>query len=243
MDCFEAKESFALGKLPVDFAVNPKRGIDEEEIFATLALAVQPPARSITLDILPRDGSEFIHLSRLEELYTMDPCFFTARQKKMYKYRIAAQFFEKRATQFQVDKAILIKKFPLEFDLPGKDVKEWCKLCLGSKLYNEIYKEPCNEEVEACFPSLSIVSHLEQHMVKSLLKYAYRWFMAVNMHDSIAQWVFSLLMCLERPVEERCQKFLDVFKNAMRKRLRACDECECKQLNLMLAILDLNFRD
>ncbi|GFY73145.1 gem-associated protein 2 [Trichonephila inaurata madagascariensis] len=204
----EAKKSFALGKLPVDFAVNPKRVIEKEEIFTTLALEVRPPAHPITLDVYPQD-------------------------------RI--QSFEKRAMQFQADKAMLIKKFPLQFDLPGKDVKKWCKVCLGSEMYNKIYIEPCNEEVEACLPSLSIVSHLQQHMVKSLLKYTCRWFLAINMHESIARWVFSLLMCLERPVDAKFQKFLGVFKNAMRKRLRACDECEGKQLNMMLAILDLSF--
>ncbi|GFY68467.1 hypothetical protein TNIN_191891 [Trichonephila inaurata madagascariensis] len=173
----------------------------------------------------------------------MEPCFFTARQKNMYNYRMAAQDFEKRATRFQNDRALMIKKFPLKFDLPGKDAKEWCKVCLGSKLYNEIYDEPCSEEVEACLPSFSILCHLEQHMVKSLLKYAYRWFLAINMHDSIAKWVYSLLTCLERPVEKKCQKFLEIFKSAMRQRLRACDECEDKQLHMLLAILDLSFMD
>ncbi|GFS39162.1 hypothetical protein TNIN_52711 [Trichonephila inaurata madagascariensis] len=184
------------------YAVNPK----EDENVSPLALDVRRPTRSITLDTYPQDGSELIHLSRLSELYTLPPIFLTARQRKMYRYRVVAQLFEKRVIHFKQNRATLIKKFPLQFDLPGeKDEKEWCKVCLGSKLYNEIYDEPCNEEVEAYHPLLSIVSHLEQRMVKSLLKYLYHWFLAINMHDSIARWIFSLFMCLEDPVEKNAK--------------------------------------
>ncbi|GFV00667.1 hypothetical protein TNCV_2950351 [Trichonephila clavipes] len=146
------------------------------------------------------------------------------------------------------NKATLIKKFPLQFDLPGKkkEEKEWCNVCLGSKLYNEIYDEPCDEEVEAYHPLLSIVSHLKQPMVKSLLKYLYRWFLAIDMHDSIARWIFSLLMCLEHPINEKCQNLIGDFRHAMIKRLRVCDKAdswECRLLTTIIAILDLNFRD
>ncbi|GFU09306.1 uncharacterized protein TNCV_1586941 [Trichonephila clavipes] len=124
----EMKESFASGRLPVDYVVNHKRGIEEDEKFSPLAL-------------------------KLEEIYSLPPVFFTARQQKMYRYRLVAQLFEKKALHLKENKASLIKKFPLQFDLPGKkEEKKWCKLCLGSKLYNEIYDEPCNDEVEAYHP-------------------------------------------------------------------------------------------
>ncbi|GFY63177.1 hypothetical protein TNIN_250251 [Trichonephila inaurata madagascariensis] len=205
----EVNESFASGRLPVDYAVNPKRGIEEDEKFSPLALDVRRPTRSIKLDTYPQDGSEFIHLSSLSELYTLQPIFLTARQRKMYRYRVVAQLFEKRVIHFKQNRATLIKKFPLQFDVPGeKDEKEWCK-----------------------------------RMVKSLLKYLHHWFLAINMHDSIARWIFSFFMCLEDPVEKKCQNLIGVFKHAMRKRLRTCGKREGRQLSTIMAILDLNFRD
>ncbi|GFQ78693.1 uncharacterized protein TNCT_320151 [Trichonephila clavata] len=218
-------------------------GSDDDKYFVRQALPVEPPTRRITEDTVPQDGFEFIHKSRLEELSSVPPYLLSSVQKKMYWKRVVAQFFEKRAKKLQANRAMLIRKFPLEIDLPGKDEKKWCKLCLGSKLYNEIYKnEPCSEKVVAYFPVLSIVSHLQQDMVKSVLKYLYRWFLAINMNESIACWVYSLFACLERPVGERCQKFIEAFKVAIRKRMKACDdESEGKQLHLILAILDENF--
>ncbi|GFU46791.1 hypothetical protein TNCV_1771971 [Trichonephila clavipes] len=128
----------------------------------------------------------------------------------MKRNQTLAELFKKRAIKYHVDRAKLIKNSPLKFNLPEKDQKKWCKFCLSSKLYNEIYDEPCNEEVEAHLPLLNIISHLQQDMVKSVLRYLYYWFLAINMNDSIARWVYSILICLERPVIGRYRKFISL---------------------------------
>ncbi|GFS40978.1 uncharacterized protein TNIN_277871 [Trichonephila inaurata madagascariensis] len=227
----------------MDFAVGPdySNSGGEDVIFESTKLPVKPPTRKITLDTIPQDESKFIHKSKLEELHSLEPHCITPKEKNRLWNRTSAELFKKLAIKFQADRLKLIKDFPLKTNLPGKDQKKWCKFCLGSKLYNEIYDEPCNEEVEAHLPLLSIVSHLEQDMVKFVLRYLYYWFLAINMNDSIARWVCSILTCLERPVTVRYRKFIKEFKVAIWKRLRACDKRERKRLHFILAILKGDF--
>lgn len=215
---------------------------DDSPHFMKPVLVVERATRRITLDTVPQDGSEFIHKSRLEEELSLKPHEMNERQILKQWAKKKALEFSKYAIKLQNARAYLINKFPLIYDLPGKDEKKWCLFCLGSELYEEIYKEPCGEKVESHSPILSIVTHLQQSMVKAVLKYLYRWFLAIGMNVSIGRWVYSLFTCLEHPVDERCQKFIEVFKVACKKRMKVCgDKTEQDQLHLIFACLDHHF--
>ncbi|GFR25373.1 uncharacterized protein TNCT_464001 [Trichonephila clavata] len=214
---------------------------DEDPQRAPLAFLIERPTRKITANTVPRDGFEFIHKSRQEDLISGALYMLSPRQKNLVWNRKMADFFKKRAIRLQADEKNLVKNFPLKINLPAKDEKQWCLFCLGSGLYNEVYVEPCDEKVEANLPLLSIVSHLKQDMVKLVLRYLYRWFLIINMNESIALWVYSLLSYLKHPVDARYQSFLNIFKAEIRKRLSTSKKYNYRRLCLILTILNKNF--
>ncbi|GFS53490.1 uncharacterized protein NPIL_44581 [Nephila pilipes] len=215
---------------------------DDESFFQTKALFVQSPTRPITLDMIPQDGNEFIHKSRLEENCVVRPNELSERQRLKHHGRKMAHEFIEYAAKLNTDKESLRKKFPLTVELPEKDEKEWCKFCLGSEMYNEIYEdEESFNEKEGHSPLLSIIVHLEQNMVKSVLKFLRRWLKAIGMNKSIGLWLYCLLACLEKPIDQNCLKLITRLKDTCKKQLKICEESEKQQLHIICEIVDRYF--
>ncbi|GFT00563.1 uncharacterized protein NPIL_323221 [Nephila pilipes] len=220
---------------------------DDESFFRRKALFVQSPTRPITLDTIPLDGHEFIHKSRLEQDRIVRPNKLSEKEKLKHHAREMAREFIEYAEKLNTDKESLREKFPLTVELPEKNERKWCKFCLGSEIYNEIYNEVYeNEEsrnviIEGHSPLLSIIVHLEQKVVKSVLKFLRRWCKAVGMRKSIGMWLYCLLACLEKPIDQNCQKMIARLEDTCKKRLKVCEESEKQQLHVMREIVDLYF--
>ncbi|CAL1288769.1 unnamed protein product [Larinioides sclopetarius] len=222
------------------------------------ALFVEHPTRAIDLETVPRDGSEYIHKSRLENANlsfirkedTEDKPLEENEQKRMRQWaRKGAAEFSHYALTFSSDKvrAFLKKKFPkrLKFPKNGPANKQrWCVFCLGSKLcseiYGEKYEEP-SEEVEGNLPFLSIVAHLNQYTAFAVLKNLHEWFLSLGMEESIGRWIYAVFACIRKPLNESSKEFIETFYNDCEKRLKDCDESERLRLYLISAILEYYF--
>ncbi|GBM88922.1 hypothetical protein AVEN_166608-1 [Araneus ventricosus] len=222
------------------------------------ALFVEHPTRPINLKTVPRDGSEFIHKSRLEDanlsfIRKEDPEGKPQEeneQKRMRQWaRKGAAEFSHYALTFSSDKAraYLKKKFPRKLKFPRNEpacIQEWCVFCLGSKLcseiYGEMYEEP-SEEIEGNLPFLSIIAHFNQYTAFTVLKNLHEWFLSLGMEESIGRWVYAVFACIRKPLDEDSKELIETFYNDCEKRLKDCDESERLRLYLISAILEYYF--
>ncbi|CAL1288770.1 unnamed protein product [Larinioides sclopetarius] len=128
--------------------------------------------------------------------------------------------------------------------IPEGGIKDWCLFCLGSRLYSKIYGEKRSEkpsEEVGHLPVLSIILHLNQQKVIMILKHLYDWFLHIEMEDSLGMWVYALLACLNIPLDEYSEKFLECFYKNCTIRLKYSDEYEISYLHQISDILKYYF--
>ncbi|GIX74643.1 uncharacterized protein CEXT_646481, partial [Caerostris extrusa] len=169
---------------------------------------VEKPIRKITLDTIPKDGHEFIHLQRLKN-YRDDQIDASQDlgRKKISEFNILRK-------KFHADKKALTERFPKQIEVPGDSDEEWCMFCLGSELCSTIYqnKTSCNTSgnlIEGHLPLLSIVLHFSQETLMLLLKYHYSWFLIIGMHEDLCMWMYALFVCLENSCNEEYKEILE----------------------------------
>ncbi|GFW98873.1 uncharacterized protein TNCV_4655001 [Trichonephila clavipes] len=123
-----------------------------------------------------------------------------------------AQDFANFASKLKTNKMILQQKFPKnskDFCL-AKDEKEWCLYLFGSKICKRICGT-CESGIEGQGPLLSLILYYTQDEVQMLIKLIHQWFLVIGMQKAMAMWLYALLACLETPLDEDFQKFLENF--------------------------------
>ncbi|XP_054716849.1 gem-associated protein 2-like [Uloborus diversus] len=134
------------------------------------------------------------------------------------------ELFEKYRTQLFKNRALLKRKFAKRNSPNINKSAEWCLYCLGYEKYNGIYKKidpesDCSSDVPAkkkpCLdlgnrPLLSILLYLNQRSVKKLVSYHTSWLKEIGISKEQGEWIYALLMCLEKPLDpDTC----DVLRN------------------------------
>ncbi|GFQ64262.1 gem-associated protein 2 [Trichonephila clavata] len=203
-------------------------------------MIVEPPARPIDLETVPEDGFEFIHRARLEEdlLHSNEP----SKMKELELYaKEKAQEFSRFANSLKMKKTILQQQFPMNSEdfYPKKDEVEWCQFLLGSKLCAKIYGTD-DTGVEGHLPLLSCILYYSQDEIQMLIKYIHQWFVKIGMEKTMCMWLYSLLACLEKPVDVNFQQVLEEIQIDYKRHLKYEDEYDI-QVYFILSILFQNF--
>ncbi|GBM82881.1 hypothetical protein AVEN_183738-1 [Araneus ventricosus] len=204
----------------------------------------------IDSDTVPLGGNEFnlksklkesdVSCTQIEELTIEIPQEKEQRHMRQCAIRYAEKFSE-YAQILKKEKEFLKKKFPRKVKIPEVEITDWCLFCLGSRLYSKIYGEKQSEKPSkevGHLPVLSIIVHLNQHKVLMVLKYLHDWFLNLGMEESLGMWVYALLACLNKPLDEYNEKFLERFHNSCEIHLKDCDEYEMYRLYRISAILE-----
>ncbi|GIY76404.1 uncharacterized protein CEXT_550281 [Caerostris extrusa] len=213
---------------------------DEEFKLIQKGFYVEEPNRCITLNTIPKDGNEFVHLERLQAARDSHITESQALAKrKVSEFNILRK-------KFHADKDKLKIEFPKKIEVPEDSEEEWCKFCLGSELSSAIYKHKnsCSTSdnlIEGHLPLLSIVLHLSQETLLLLLQYHYSWFLKIGMHDDLCRWMFAMFVCLEKSFNEECKEVLEAFCSDCQKHLRNCDKAELNQTVFISLIISSIF--
>ncbi|GIY71664.1 gem-associated protein 2 [Caerostris darwini] len=149
----------------------------------------------------------------------------------------------------------LKEKFPKRYFPPIHKKDDWCFYCLGAEKY-KLVKEDESEssrdtEVElspkrARFsnspnePLLSIMLHLNQRRIITLLTYHVDWLEITGFSDLQGKWVYALLVRMETPLDpDACDLLRRLARlcSKLRYELSTSDDEFLKPLNLILSIV------
>ncbi|KAF8787310.1 gem-associated protein 2-like [Argiope bruennichi] len=218
-------------------------------------LQVEPATRHLDIHTRAQDGSEFIHISRMEdaevnlERNPLPEAPVEDEDKwKRLSMRPAIYQFTRRALEINTKRDQLKIRFPLRLETL-LDVSacrhDWCAFCLGSKLCSEIYSESYLapiEEIAGQSPYLSVVLHFDYYTLVLLLKYLHEWFIIIGMKEAIGAWVYSVVACMKKSIGSRVRRLVENFYDDCEEYLKVCeDETEIDKLYLISGILDSYF--
>ncbi|GFU35919.1 uncharacterized protein NPIL_610561 [Nephila pilipes] len=193
---------------------------EDDMYFSQKALYVEPPTRHIDLSTIPQDGSEFIHKSRLLEDLAVEAVIRNPKKSWKVSAKKMARVFSSLAAKLKTSKAlgILQKKFPkkTEYFYKKKNDKDWCLFLFGSEICAEIYGK-CKKGMEGHLPVLSCVIYFSQVEIQMIIKLIYQWFLMFGMKDEFSMWLYALLACLDKPVDDDFQEFLEEFRSECKK--------------------------
>lgn len=237
----------------------PGGTLDDESVhLKQTALYVEPINYPLDENHFPTNGHEYIHLVQKERAALLSPD--TAMEDFVYflpetnqitksdskfdlkKWKISeAKFFGDLAIELKSRKAQLIKKFPKKTFPSVRDEKACCLFCLGSEMYKKIFTDEEVEHVVSNGPFLSLVLYLSQEDILILLKHLNKWSTIVGMNHEICEWIFGLLACIQKPINDKMDDFLEDFYDSCVEKIVHCKENEKKQLHLISAIINSYF--
>lgn len=211
----------------------------------------------------PSNGHEYIHKVREEEeemfpgqrqFYESIPAFEVKEppavdddKDKMKVPSLSewknkeATFFSRLANQLKVKRKELMEKFPCRKFPSITEEKDVCLFCLGSDLYQKVFLSDKVDEAPNHPPLLSIVLHISQEEIYTLLQYMTVWVMQTDFDHKVCRWIYALLACLQKPVSDECEEFLENFYDFCVGRTKDCDEKEKNQMYLLSSILENYF--
>ncbi|KAF8778471.1 Gem-associated protein 2 like protein [Argiope bruennichi] len=213
-------------------------GEESDEDTYPNGIFLEPAFRHMHLNAVSEDGTEYpiAQIVRLEDLKPSG----IKRQAREFCYFAATLSCDK-------ERALLRKKFPKKLKFPNNRpscMTDWCVFCLGSKLcskiYNGRYEEP-SEEIEGHQPLLSIVVHFNPYRAFLVLKLLHKWFLTIGMEEALGSWIYSVLACIKKPLDERSKELLETLYNDCVQHLKNCDEQEIRRLRLIIAVLESYF--
>lgn len=132
------------------------------------------------------------------------------------------------------------------------DVEKWCRLCFGR--LKPLPKRSIQQE-ESCDssedesddggtsgspPLLSILLQMDQHTVHKVLEYHINWFEATGFSATQGQWLYALLVCLEKPLTpETCSSLRSLARNCanLRATIETPDDPLLAPLNLLICLI------
>lgn len=228
---------------------------DEGAHLLQKALYVEPLHYPMDFKKFPTNGHEYIHQVRLEEASIFPEVFQENSESlpvccpeevavpkmspislQQWK-RKEANSFSYLAGELKTYKEQLKKNFPPKSVPPIGNEKGWCLFSLGSDLYAKIYVEEKPQDTDGNFPYLSIVLYLSQKDVVILLEYMKNWLNVIGMDHSLCRWIYSLLACVVKPLNDECEMFLEDLCDDVVQKSKVCDESEKNQFHLISAIL------
>ncbi|XP_054716946.1 gem-associated protein 2-like [Uloborus diversus] len=134
----------------------------------------------------------------LKRIASLDKDFFLHYSKQIHQHRFALE-----------------RKFPCSETkrhvLPDIiSESNSCAFCLGIIICRKIYPEVTIAEDlhHSHRPRISIVIHLSQYDIHILLTYILKWYQIIGLTESLARWMFALLICLKEPVTNKTSEFL-----------------------------------
>ncbi|XP_042908727.1 gem-associated protein 2 isoform X2 [Parasteatoda tepidariorum] len=216
------------------------------------ALYVQPAPRAIDLNTVPADGNEFIHKSRLEDSlldfhalkHNEDSKSTVGKERKevdkVWKRKVAADFAH-FANQLKSVREFLKKKHPQRVVMPVDDEIECCAFCLGSAKSAKVYGCNPRSSVKGHLPLLSYLVHLEQGKIHKMLGYTTKWYRSCGMDVDINRWIFSFLACINKPLSDELEEFLEDYFDDCKIYLKTCKKEECRRVHLIMSLLENYF--
>lgn len=241
---------------PADGVMN-----DESARLFQRALFVESLNYPVDPHKFPADGHEYIYRVRKEEeeifpgqrqFYESIPAFEVSEPTVDDKEKIKvpslsewknkeAIFFSRMANQLKHKRKELMEKFPPRKFPSVKKEKDMCLFCLGSDLYEKVFKSNKVAEAPSHPPLLSIVLHFSQDEIYMLLQYMTVWVMQTDFDHKVCRWIYALLACLQKPISDECEEFLENFYDFCVCRSKDCDIKERNQMYLLTSILENYF--
>ena len=238
---------------------------DESVHLFQRALYVEPINYPLDPNKFPANGHEYIHRVRMEEeeifpgqrqFYESIPAFEVRapsavdKDSDVSKGKVPslsewknkeATYFSRLANQLKQKRKELVEKFPRKKFPSVKDEKAVCLFCLGSDLYQKVYMAEKVDKTANHPPLLSIVLHISQEEIFTLLQYMTVWVMQTNFDHIVCRWIYALLACLQKPISDECEEFLENFYDFCVCRSKDCDQNEKNQIYLLSSILENYF--
>ncbi|KFM81586.1 Gem-associated protein 2, partial [Stegodyphus mimosarum] len=214
---------------------------------------LDPTVGPVDINTIPSNGTEFVLMSKLvEESVQLPPVERTEKKKPNSLQRWAAaesSSFASLSHELNKDRAVLVKKFPLNVVLPPvSEEEEWCKFVLGSEICSELFGGYGNNESnvnkkgkQGHPPYLSITLHLNQEEIMELLTYFKKWFCSIGMADNLGRWIYAVLACLQKPLKTEYEKFLEEFYDSCKKYMKSCEGEEKDRIYLISYLLSYHF--
>ncbi|GFS57688.1 uncharacterized protein NPIL_165431, partial [Nephila pilipes] len=218
-----------------------------------LGLYAEPPTRYIDEDTVPRDGSELIFQSQIENVLPEVPFLKASHYLQTnsivfnpysHEYQafcrcVVGEFYDMRKTLMTLN---LRENYPIDWELSNKDEKDWCLFCLGSELCFKIYPLGLSytQPSKSRDPLLSLGCYLSQDEIMILIKYLFNWFQMIGMEHAIAKWLYVLLVLQKRYLNEEEEQFFETFRDECGKRLNSANS-ETMRLHLIYQIINDNF--
>lgn len=185
--------------------------------------------------------------------YKMQPCPADYIYPVNWQLQQTANFAKIRQSYIKRHKASERHKTKSKVAFPvSMTLDHWCKFCFGTEFFEryakmiapDVSREQATERKQGNPPLVSFISEISQPKAIQLLEMHIEWLDKLGLSPEQGQWLFSLLICLDKPTPPEAVSLLRVLARKcalIRAGLPSKADSLLPHLNLLIALVSRYF--